>query len=92
MSNFDPTAVEYRIGSVSTNAVKAIRELYGRDNLQFLDADTQAIKAIEAILHQLPVQSDYQHLEALPIVSSNQPKTNPALNDIRELIEKKISE
>ena len=87
MSNgIDPTALVYRVGSVATNAVKAIREVYGRDGQPYLDADTAAIKAIEAILTGLPVQSEYASYEAKPIVSSVQPEAHPALAKISAML------
>lgn len=87
MSNaFDATAINYRVGSVATNAVKSIREVYGRDHLPFLDADSAAIKAIESVLMSVPVHSEYAELEAKPIVASEQPDVNPALALIGNMI------
>lgn len=87
MSNdYNATAIEYRVGSVATNAVKALREVYGRDNHPFLDADSAAIKAIEAILKDLPRYSEYADLEAKPIVARVQPDVHPSLAKITELL------
>lgn len=88
MSNtFDQTAVLYRIGSVSMNAVKALREVYGRDDQPFLDADIAAIKAIELILADLPQTNEYAALEAKPIVAKTQPKANPGLKKLAEILD-----
>jgi len=74
MSNaFDATAINYRVGSVATNAVKSIREVYGRDHLPFLDADSAAIKAIESVLMSVPVHS-------LNMPNSKQSRLSPAIN------------
>lgn len=87
MSNaFDATAINYRVGSVATNAVKSIREVYGRDHLPFLDADSAAIKAIESVLMSVPVFSEYAELEAKPIVASNQPAAHPALAQVGNML------
>ncbi|MEN9757332.1 MAG: hypothetical protein RL755_1519, partial [Pseudomonadota bacterium] len=69
MNAYDETAIAYRVGSVAMNAVKALREVHGRDGQPFLDADTAAIKAIESILADLPRENVYAELEAKPIVS-----------------------
>lgn len=88
MSNsFDSTAVLYRIGSVSMNAVKALREVYGRDDQPFLDADIAAIKAIELILADLPQTNEYAALEAKPIVAKTQPKANPGLKKLADILD-----
>jgi len=87
MSNeIDKEAFAYRVGSVATNAVKAIREVYGRDGQPYLDADTAAIKAIEAILADIPVQSEYASYEAKPLVSIEQPDAHPALAKISAML------
>lgn len=85
-NNETERALGYRVGSVATNAVKAIREVYGRDGQPFLDADTAAIKAIEAILLDLPQQSQYAEYEAKPLVSSTQPDAHPALAQISGML------
>lgn len=90
-NGFNETAVIYRIGSVAANAVKAIREVYGRDGQPFLDADTAAVKAIELILADLPQISEYAELEAKPLVSHTQPKANPALAELSDIISKTVA-
>jgi hypothetical protein len=93
MSNgFNDTAINYRVGSVATNAVKAMREVYGRDDLPFLDADTAAIKTIELILADLPRSSEYADLEAKPMVSATQPKPNKALAKINGMLAKELED
>ncbi len=85
-NDINPIALSYRIGSVATNAVKAIREVYGRDGQPYLDADTAAIKAIEAILTDIPQQSEYAGYEAKPLVSAEQPQVHPALEKISKML------
>ncbi len=93
MSNaYDSTAIIYRVGSVATNAVKAMRQVYNRDKEPFLDADTAAIKAIELILADLPQYSEYADLEAKPLVSSAQPTANPALSKIGDMLAADIAQ
>lgn len=91
-NGFNETQIEYRIGSVATNAVKSLREVYGRDGQPFLDADTAAIKAIEAILVGLPRYSEFAELEAKPLVSISQPAAHPALAKISGMLAKELED
>lgn len=90
--NNDATGISYRIASVATNAVKAMRELYSRDGQPFLDADLAAVKGIEEILAGIPRISEYADYEAKPLVAQTQPQAHPALAKITELLASDLDE
>ena len=90
--NVDSEMLRNRIGSLAFNAVQELRAVIGRAGGQFIDADTAAVKAIEAILEAVPHTAVINETEALPLVLPNQPEVNPALNSIRNMLTTAIDE
>lgn len=75
-----------RLRAIAINAVREARIAYERDASQWIDDDAHRANLIMELLQLAEVQNVDTAVEALPLVSTNQAKPNPALDAIADAL------
>lgn len=86
----DQKHLEARLRALATNVVQESRVSHHRGALPFTDDDAQRIEAIFSLLHLPPVETIDPEVEHFPLVAKEQPKSDPRLAQIGEILEKEL--
>lgn len=86
----DRKRLEARLRALATNVIQEARVSHGRGILPFTDDDAQRLDAIFALLHLPPAESVDPEIEHFPLVAKEQPKSDPRLERIGEILEKEL--
>ena len=78
--------LDARLRSLATNVVQESRVAYGRGALPFTDDEAQRLDAIFNILHLPTAEAIDPQYEHFPLVSDQQPKADPRLDKIADLL------
>lgn len=82
--------LEARLRALATNVVQESRVSHGRGALPFTDDDAQRVDAIFSLLHLPAPETIDPEVEHFPLVAKEQPKSDPRLDRIGEILENEL--
>jgi hypothetical protein len=86
----DRKRLESRLRALATNVIQEARVSHGRGALPFTDDDAQRLDAIFSLLHLPAAEMIDPEIEHFPLVAKEQPKNDPRLDRIGEILENEL--